>query len=127
MIKNLTTLKELEEFCEEQGLQFTKGERKGFIITLNKNIHIDKEICCGRYRKMSFKLVEYYEDMIVVVKSAMDDWDGTIQQKTCTYGSVIATFLYDYDSTLLIFRECNSYQECIDFYLSDRDRDRDND
>jgi hypothetical protein len=73
MIKNLTTLKELEEFCKEQGLQFTKGEKKGFIITLNKNIHIDKEICCGRYSKMSFKLVEYYDDMIVVVKSEMDD------------------------------------------------------
>lgn len=123
MIKELTTLKELEKFCKEQGLQFTKGERKGFIINLNKNIYISKEICCGRYSKMSFKLVEYYEDMIVVVKSGLDDWDGTIQQQTCTYGSVIATFLYDYDSTLLIFRKCDSYQECIDFYLSDRDKD----
>lgn len=36
MIKNLTTLQELKAFCEEQGLQFTKGERKGFIINLNK-------------------------------------------------------------------------------------------
>ena len=125
MIKNLTTLKELENFCEEQGLQFTKGERKGFIITLNKKVHIEKEILCGRYREMSCKLLEYYDDKIVVVKSAMDDWDGTMQQKTCTYGSVIATFLYDYDSTLLIFRKCGDYQECIDFYLSDRDRDND--
>ena len=123
MIKNLTTLKELKAFCKEQGLQFTKGEKKCFIITLNQNIHIEKEICCGRYSKMSFKPVEYYEDMIAVVKSAMDDWDGTIQQKTCTYGSVIATFLYDYDSTLLIFRKGGYYQECIDFYLSDGDRD----
>ena len=122
MIKNLTTLKELEGFCEEQGLQFTKGEEKVFIITLNKNIHIVKEICCGKYRKMSFKLVEYYEDMIVVIKNAMDDWSGTMQQKTCTYGNVIATFLYDYDSTLLIFRKGNYYQECVDFYLSDKDR-----
>ena len=127
MIKNLTTLKELEEFCEEQGLQFTKGEEKGFIITLNKKIHITKEICCGRYSKMYVKHVEYYEDMIAVVKSAMEDWDGSIQQQTCTYGSVIATFIYDYDSTLLIFRKCKSYQECIDFYLSDKDRDRDYD
>ena len=125
MIKKLTTLKELEEFCEEQGLQFTKGEQKGFIITLNKKIHIQKEISCGRYSEMSFKLVEYYEDKIVVVKSGMDDWDGTMKQQTCTYGSVIATFLYDYDSTLLIFRKCGDYQECIDFYLSDRDRDND--
>lgn len=125
MIKNLTTLQELKAFCEEQGLQFTKGERKGFIINLNKKIKIDKEICCGRYSKMHFKLVEYYEDMIVVVKSVMDDWDGYMRQQTCTYGKVIATFLYDYDSTLLIFRKCGDYQECIDFYLNDRDRDND--
>jgi hypothetical protein len=42
-----------------------------------------------------------------------------MQQKTCTYGSVIATFLYDYDETLLIFRKCGYYQECVDFYLKD--------
>lgn len=122
MIKKLTTLKELEAFCEDQGLQFTKGERKGFIITLNKKIKIDKEICCGRYSKMSFKLLEYYDDEIIVVKNTMDDWDGTMKQQTSTYGNVIATFLYDYDSTLLIFRKCAAYQECVDFYLSDRDR-----
>lgn len=125
MIKKLTTLKELEAFCKEQGLQFTKGEEKGFIITLNKNIHITKEICCGRYSKMSFKLVEYYDNKIVVVKEVMDDWDGNMKQETCTYGSVIATFLYDCDSTLLIFRKGNYYQECIYFYLSDGDKDND--
>ena len=43
MIKNLTTLKELEAFCKENGLVFVKGEKKGFIITLNKNIFISKE------------------------------------------------------------------------------------
>lgn len=125
MIKNLTTLKELEEFCEEQGLQFTKGEKKGFIITLNKNIKIEKEIWCRKYREMSFKLLEHYDDKIVVVKSGMDDWDGTMQQQTCTYGNVIATFLYDYNTTLLIFRKCDYYEECVDFYLSDRDKDYD--
>ena len=123
MIKNLTTLKELEDFCKEQGLEFIKGEKKGFIINLNKTIHIEKEICCGRYSTMSFKLVEYYEDMIVVVKSVMDDWDGNIKQQTCTYGSVIATFLYDCNETLLIFRKCNDYQQCTDFYLADGDRE----
>ena len=123
MIKNLTTLKELKEFCEEQGLAFIKGEKKGFIINLNKTIHIEKEICCGRYSTMSFKLVEYYDDKIVVVKNSMDDWDGTMKQQTCTYGNVIATFLYDYNKTLLIFRKGSYYQECINFYLSDRDYD----
>lgn len=120
-MKNLTTLKELEAFCEDQGLEFIKGEKKGFIINLNKKIHVEKEICCGKFSEMSFKLVEYYEDKIVVVKNTIDDWDGTTKQQTCTYGNVIATFLYDYNETLLIFRKGNYYQECVDFYLSDGD------
>ena len=123
MIKNLTTLTELEDFCKEQGLEFIKGEKKGFIINLNQKIWIEKEICCGKFSEMSFKLVEYYDDKIVVVKNSMDDWDGTMKQQTSTYGNVIATFLYDYDCTLLIFRKGDYYQECFSFYLSDKDRE----
>ena len=112
MIKNLTTLKELELFCKENNLTFIQGKEKGFVCTLS-NIYIEKRWNYGGSIDMNINI----NNDVFTLTTNDRDGETTIKK----YNDVIATFFYNNKQVLFIFRKGDYEENCEFFWLSKED------
>lgn len=120
MIKELTTLNQLKEFCKAKDFHYIQGKTTAFIITTSDNFFIRKWTCYGR-DNVNFKILDL--DTVKIAYRENIGKDGDSIRETI-YKNVIAVFFYNND-TLLIFQESSDgeyFEICREFYLADGDK-----
>lgn len=123
MIKELTTLKQLKEFCKEKGFHYIQGKTTAFIITTSDNFFLRKWTGYGR-DSVNFKILDLNTVKMAYRENIGRDGDSI---REIIYKNVIAVFFYNND-TLLIFQESSDgeyYENCREFYLAKEDQNND--